>query len=396
VTSLSQFVVYRGFDGLDVAFQGALRRDLVELLEHAKAEAQEKRRPIRVDYRGVSFLIAETGAPNGYAFRCDTGDDGAIWFFKRSMCPADWNIRVSVKSMALALYGLAGVRTRFCESLSVVCETIGAESIGRVDYAVDIIAPGFELVPQNFVMHSHTDRQDHIEPEDVTIGGKSSRVTSVTVGHMPRRQIIAYDKRSEVIQKHKVYWWETWNADRRRQGKPELDPKDRLGSRVWRIELRAGKEHLIRWGIRRWSDLDFKIGDMFQAMLAAIRYAVPSGDSNRSRWANHPLWDLVFREVAGELSDMTSGADPQRVKQVRRDHLQETLLKQIIGNAATLSVAGFQDHELDTLPDSVAATLDRFMREQRDRFEEKRARAAERYDFIERPVHEEPRRRTRV
>jgi hypothetical protein len=160
-----------------------------------------------------------------------------------------------------------------------------------------------------------------------------------------------------------------------------------LGSRVWRIELRAGKEHLMRWGIRRWSDLDTKIGDMFQAMLAAIRYAVPNGDSNRSRWANHLLWDLVVREVVGDLPDMTSGADPQRIKKVRRDHLQETLLKQIIGNAATLSVAGgFQDHELDTLPDSVAGTLDRFMREQRERFDEKRARAAERYDFIERPV----------
>ncbi len=94
-------VIYRGFDGLDVAFQGALRRDLVEQLDAAKAEAQERARPILVEYRSMRFLLAETGAPNGYAFRCDTGDDGAIWFFKRGMSGADWNIRVSVKSMAL-------------------------------------------------------------------------------------------------------------------------------------------------------------------------------------------------------------------------------------------------------------------------------------------------------
>jgi hypothetical protein len=130
-------------------------------------------------------------------------------------------------------------------------------------------------------------------------------------------------------------------------------------------------------------------------MLADIRYAVPIGDSNRSRWPNHPIWDSVVREVAGDLLDMTSGADPQRVKKVRRDHLQETLLKQIISNAATLSVAGaLQDDALETLPKSIAGTLDRFMREQRERFDEKRARAAERYDFVERPVNKKAARPT--
>jgi hypothetical protein len=82
-------------------------------------------------------------------------------------------------------------------------------------------------------------------------------MTSVTVDQMPRRQFIVYDKRSEVITQHKVHWWEIWNAGRRASCLPTLDPKDRIGSRVWRVELRAGKEHLKeRWAISKWAELD--------------------------------------------------------------------------------------------------------------------------------------------
>jgi predicted Zn-dependent peptidase len=106
---------------------------------------------------------------------------------------------------------------------------------------------------------------------------------------------------------------------------------------------------------------------------------------------------LVARELSGDLLDMTSGADPQRVKEVRRDHLQEVLVKQIIGNAATLSVVGdVRGDQLEALPDALAVTVDRFIREERARFEEKRARAVARYDFIERPVYEKRQRSSAV
>ena len=341
-------VLYRNFDGLDLSLQGALRRDLVAVLDLAKAEAQKKGCAVVIDYRGVRLSVAETGAPHGYAFRCDTGDDGATWFFKRSMNPADWNMRVSVKSMALALYGLGGVRARLYEFLAIAAETIGIESLSRVDYAVDLLLPAFVLVPEHFVMHSHCDRRDHVEPEEMAINGKSGRVTSVTVGHMPRRELIVYDKRAEVIQKHKVHWWEIWNAGRRPRGLPELDPKDRRHTAVWRVEARAGKEHLKGWGITRWSDLDAKAGDMLTGILKAIRYTVPFVDSNRSRWPDAPIWQTVRDQIAGDLFEMTSGAAPVRVKQVRRNHLIETLSKQITGTAARgYSVALFKTGALN-------------------------------------------------
>jgi hypothetical protein len=68
------------------------------------------------------------------------------------------------------------------------------------------------------------------------------------------------------------------------------------------------------------------------------------------------------------------------------------LVKQIIGNAATLSVvSGVRGDQLEALPDALAVTVDRFTREKRERFEEKRARAAERCDFVEWPARRTPR-----
>lgn len=73
---------------------------------------------------------------------------------------------------------------------------------------------------------------------------------------------------------------------------------------------------------------------------------------------------------------MTNGAEPARVKTVVREHLRETLLKQMIGNAATFAVTcGMRGtEELETLPDSVRANLDRYMREEPERFDEKLGR----------------------
>ena len=63
-----------------------------------------------------------------------------------------------------------------------------------------------------------------------------------------------------------------------------LDPADREGSAVWRIELRAGKEHLKdRWRLRSWADLHDRLGDVMAAALDAVRPAAPTADTNRSR-----------------------------------------------------------------------------------------------------------------
>lgn len=377
-------LLYRGFDGLDIAFQGQTSPDLCKVLEKAKSEAQDRMEDVLAEYRGVQFHVAETGSSGGFRFRCSTGPDGAIWFFKKPNSRDPWGIRVSVRSLSLALYGLGGVRARlyaFLDSLGVTTTPEGV-SVGRVDYAMDFLMPGFELMPDNFVMHSHTNRADHEEAETKRTNGRSGRVTSVTVGKMPGRQVIVYDKRAEVIEKRKVEWWEIWNVQREQAGLPLLDPTDREGSQVWRVELRGGKRHLKdRWGIGNWSVLDDKLGDVLLHMITDIRYTTPSGDTNRARWPDDALWQNVRSQINIDLFEMSSGATPGVVKAVIRQELGETLLRQAIGLSATLAVAQ-RISNADTLADYVSRSIRSYAREKPLDFEAKQKRAEDRYKFL--------------
>lgn len=370
--------IYRGFDGLDVTFQGRIPGDLCEVLEGAKVEAMEARRPTLVEWRGQSFHVAESGARGGYAYRCDTGPEGATWFFSKNQKADQWNIRVSCKSAWLATKGFGRVRAEIYAFLEAIGADVMGEAIARVDYAVDVAASdlgGFVLDPTAFVMHSHTSRADHAE--DIDIHGVSGRYTSVTVGKMPGRQVIIYDKTREAAARQKKEWPEIWNASLAKQGRAPLDE----GDRVFRVELRAGKTYLKeRWGITTWADLDNKLGDLFAATLADIRYCRSNGDSNRARWPLHPIWEAVGKAVAGDLFEMCSGATPGVVKEVRRSQLAQTMSAMILGLLASWSLATGADAK--AVPPAVQEMAKHYLEDQPKEFRAKIDRAAKKYVFI--------------
>ncbi|TAN63563.1 MAG: hypothetical protein EPN20_09480, partial [Magnetospirillum sp.] len=315
--------IYQGFDGLDVTFQGRIPEALCAELEATKAMAAEARHPILCEWRGQSFHVAETGAAGGYAYRCDTGPEGAVWFFSKNQQINLWNIRVSCRSAWLATKGFGRVRAEIYEFLEAIGADVMGEAIARVDYAMDFRAddlPGFVMEPNNFVMHARSNRGDHYE--DIGAHGTSGKVTSVTVGTMPGRQIIIYDKAREVAVKQKAEWPLIWGASLQRQGRAPLAE----GERVYRVELRAGKAYLKeRWGITTWAELDAKLGDLFVAAVTDIRLCMATNDPNRSRWPLHPIWEAVTAAVKGDLFEMQSGATPGVVKGVRRSQLAQTM-----------------------------------------------------------------------
>jgi hypothetical protein len=370
--------VHCGFDGLDVTFQGRIPAALCDVLESAKVEAMEARRPTLVEWRGQSFHVAESGAKGGYAYRCDTGPEGATWFFSRNQKADQWNIRVSAKSAWLATKGLGGVRAGMYEFLEAIGADVLGVSISRVDYAVDVAERdlgAFVLDPTCFVMHSHTSRADHAE--DVEIHGVSGRYSSVTVGKMPGRQIILYDKTKEAKARQKAEWPLAWNATLAQQGRAPLDE----GERVYRVEARAGKAHLKeRWGVVTWADLDDKLGDLLAAAMADIRYCVPGADSNRGRWLVHPLWAAAAAAMAGDLSEMTSGARPGVVKEVRRAALAQTMSAMILGLLASWSLATGADAR--EVPPAVQDMAEVYLEQQPKDFRAKIDRAAKKYVFI--------------
>lgn len=379
---------YWNFDGLDVTFQGRIPQAMVERLEEAKAEAVATRAPVLLEWQDEPMHVGESGAKGGYAFRCDTGPTGMTWFFSRNQNPANWNIRVSAKSNALASLGLGGVRAEMHRFLSTIGAEIKNASISRVDYCLDFLASdieavtggAFTLTPMAFVMHSHTSRADHDDDGGMSMHGVSGRYTSVTCGKMPGRQIILYEKSREVRQKQKREWWAHWNAARTRQNLPPLSGDET----IWRLELRAGKKHLKeRWGIRTWADLDNKLGDLYARALADIRYTIPNrSDSERCRWPDHPLWEAVHHSITADLCEMTTGAEPNVVKEVKREQLRQVMEAQIQGLAATYSLAAGIGPNAATLPDNLATMIRRHLGTNPDRFEASLLKSARKYRFI--------------
>lgn len=249
-----------------------------EYLEAEKERAAEAREPVEVTYNGVTFHLEGHGG-KGYRFIAKDTPVGATWFFKKPRKSDPWGVRLTLGSTMLATQGLGHARAYVVEH---------QVSIARVDFCVDILAPDFELRPENFVIHSNATRRDHIKVEaydDIRCFGAGDRTQSVTIGAWGGRQAIIYDKRAEVLKRHKDIWWRIWNQNLKNDGLPLLDLKDPIGSRVWRIEMRAGPNLLKRtWRMKTWADFDRCLGDVMAEAFGTIRYAEPvSGDSNRSR-----------------------------------------------------------------------------------------------------------------
>lgn len=342
-------IVHQGFDGLDVAFEGQIPLELDQVLAEAKAAAVVHRNPTIARFNSIQMHVSESGAKGGYAYRCDTGPLGAVWFFKRPNAKDPWGVRVSVKSLPLAKYGLGWVRHQIHDFLERLGVFVSPQkmSIGRIDYAIDVLAPDFQLLQDDFVTHSRSKRKAHSEFKEIRSIGHSGRTTSVTIGSNPNRQVIIYDKREEVISKSdKRVWWSIWDHNRAKQGKPSLDSSDPTNSRIWRVELRAYKRHLKDiWHIRTWDDLNVDAAHVFENLAKDVRHTRPTADSNRARWPNSPLWSLVEDSMHEDLIEMRSDVPEDRLKRIIVEQQKQMLLGQFLGLG--VSMAGLETIEAD-------------------------------------------------
>ena len=377
-------ILHKGFDGLDVAFQGKVSASDLETLEWARERAESEYQPTLVEIGPgkVPMHIAASGARGGYAFRGDTGPLGETWFFKRDLGGNGWDIRVSVKSMPLAFLGLERVRDDLLKKLVDMGVGAPQESIGRVDYAVDLLMPSaFTLEPDQFIAHSKATTSEHCYPlsgdlvgaDEIQIHFAGRHASSVTVGKQPGRQVIVYDKRREVMQKQKLYWFDIWG----------IEPDD--PDAIWRVEVRAGKKPLKRWGVTTFIDLENQIGDLLLNSLSAVRYIVSDGvGENVSRHPNHALWQAVQREMRDALARYQSGIVPQDIIEGERQRIHAQYVSQIIGlMPGALISNGYSEKEAEQKCAQFMMELAQ-KHKSRDpkRLRDKLARAKERLHFI--------------
>lgn len=377
-------LLYAGFDTIDLAIRGSLPSAVIDQLHEAREEAAKKQEPALCHLAGdkVAAHVAGYGAKGGYAFLLDTGPNGANWRIKDNSDPNQWNIFVSPRATMLLGNGYAETFRIIEKTINDLNGKITAIALNRVDFAMDFQTLGFELEIDRFVTQARSKLKphwsktsEHGDSEQLRSVINGRRVESVTIGSMPGRQVIVYDKRAEAIAKHKTYWFEVWGVDR---GDPELE--------VWRVEVRAGKKHLKdAYNIRTLEDFEHSIGDVIANSLERIRYlAGLQTDSNVSRQALHPIWRSAQEVARDNLIQQRSGLTPDQVRAIERDQAALNYRKQIIGNAIGFAIASGQDATTipSVLPQLIAEQIRQAVDVDSDMFAKAINRSMQRLHFV--------------
>ena len=328
-------VVYSGIDTLDVAFKGAFSKSVLETLETARtdAETSDQVQPAQLGPGLSPVLVKPSGRKGGYRYVFDNGPAGAIFAAKPGCDPTQWNLFVSLRALRLLTLGYEGSKAWLSDTLAAMGFDITGISVNRIDYAVDIHAPSFELDIENLITpaqakaRSHWSKEswfeeDKHQPKSVLRG---RRFESVTIGTMPNRQVILYDKRRAAFDKRELYWFDAWHLD-------QNDPT----SRVWRAEIRAGRDALAKLipHERTYEAVEAQLKPFLTKTTQDIRYLEgPSAQKNVSRIPSHKLW-AALQETHEALSTKCPPPllDSRALEALRRQRL-EMCLKQAYGNA---------------------------------------------------------------
>ncbi|PIZ31870.1 MAG: hypothetical protein COY40_00655 [Alphaproteobacteria bacterium CG_4_10_14_0_8_um_filter_53_9] len=286
-------LIYQGFDGLDVTFQGILPKEILAQLAEARDQAQEAKKPVMCSLgpHGLLVEVAEMGGVGGFRYRFSTGEDGEVWFVSHSDNAKGWGIRVSVRSASFLVRTFDEVWERLYDTLGklgawgVSDQRLGlVAKIARADYCFDFFTEeAFLPRAELFVAHQRT-KKGEMGMNSVTRG---EVVESIRVGSMPGRQVALYNKSLEILAAKKLYWNDVWGMDKRPKGQ------------VWRVEVRLGKEELDKWDARSAADFKEKAGTMFAHALQNIRYVRRISDANRSRWPLEVFWEEALSATAG-------------------------------------------------------------------------------------------------
>lgn len=335
--------IYQNFDKLDVAFMGAFPQHILNTLESAKQEAQQKNEQA-LAYLGnneIKVHVAQNGSSQGYTYLFDTGPDGEKWSVIKSQDTQRWNIFVSMSSMGLALHGYESMKERLywlLECFEVKAPTIinpetGApfekpvEAISRFDYCIDFETDNFEPKVDNFIGYRVKKKKVN---GSFSVNENGKRTETITVGKLPNRQVILYDKIREIKSKpvEKAYWWAVW----------DIVPEN-FNKEIWRVEARAGKKEIKDyWGIYTFEDLESKSGDVIAYILSKYRYTIPDPQNrNKSRWKNETFWDYAIEATKEALAHYSTNAVRGKVMRGSFDEKQNIFLNNILGNGISLA-----------------------------------------------------------
>ena len=221
-------IVYSGFDSIYFAIQGALSPAALKRFEQLKEQNTKTETNIyfHLENNGHHYFLRNSGKSGGYTHVINTGLCGSDIAFKTSLSRDEYNGFVEISSACLLVNGWEKALQQELEHVKTLGLHVLSVSINRVDYCIDFLDEAFDIDPRDFVTHSRVTTtcyyesssvNDHVKMGQHHVGvrvvSKSDSVKSITLGKMPGRQIIVYDKRAEVIEKRKPYWFDAWGIN---------------------------------------------------------------------------------------------------------------------------------------------------------------------------------------
>ena len=269
----------------------------------------------------------------------NTGLCGSDIAFKKCLSREKYNGFVEISSACLLVNGWRNAIERELEHVKALGFHVVSITINRVDYCIDFLDVAIDINPRDFVAHSRVKKlsynestsvnehvemgRDHVEVRTVS---QAVSVKSITLGKMPGRQVILYDKRAEVIERRKLYWFDAWG----------INPRDPTRT-VHRVEVRAGKNHLLKYRIRSLEDFEQHIGHVLSESVRAIRWIKPTCENNNvTRAPLHPLWSRVQIHMDNAMAPHKTPIDEEVITTRMRENKVLEYKQQVKGNLGGL------------------------------------------------------------
>ena len=261
-----------GFDTIECAYYliptDKYQLDFVSLAvqkENLVRAKNSKQQAIKLG--SEEFLLASHGTNSGYPFVIE--NEVFVIQFGEFNKP---NFYVKFRSIALWHHGVLALHERFLAwAASVGMIQSQPERLSRVDYAFDYHLPELDFDEDSFLSQAAKDNQHR----------KNGKIQTLKFG-TDKVVLRIYNKTDEINEvSHKTWLFDLWGIDHD----------------VWRIEWQVRKDFLRQLGISSFTSLAERQGDLLRVLVKDhTTLRIKSNDSNRSRWAMHPLWlDLTER-----------------------------------------------------------------------------------------------------
>ena len=233
-------------------------------------------------------------------------------------------------SEALWHWGVDALTARFarwCDSVGLI--PTRPEVMSRADFAFDYHLPVVDFVTEDFVSRAAKDGQWRQHGDYQTFQFGQGMVV-----------VRVYDKVAEIEQQsEKAWFFDLWG---RKDG-------------VWRVEFQIRNERLKEGGIKTVKDLKELQGDVLRELAGKhTTLRRPNGDSNRSRWPLHPLWQALQTDIeALPQTGLVQALDQKALLDFRLYRMGKSLLGHMKGLATLLYLR--DGGEVPSLDDTLKA-----------------------------------------